>query len=218
MMPRVEHGHTRRRRRHCPGLRASCPTFRRGVAPCLLGVFRLVETRGRDTRGSGKSGRCERPRSARASRRRRVPGGCRGGRIRGGRRGGRRARARGFTKAGLTTVLGGLQSITKHSFRDRFAKRPRWHIHFIPTSSSWLNRVERFFGLPAQRQIRRGVHRSVAEPERAILHYIDTVNDNPRPFRWVKSADDILAAISRFCQRTPRTDPNQTVTARTSES
>ena len=103
--------------------------------------------------------------------------------------------------------------------RGWFAKRPHWrHIHFIPTSSSWLNQVERFFGLPTQRQIRRGVHRSVAELERAILDYIDTVNSNPRPFRWVKSADDILAAIRRFCHSTHRTNPNQTITARTLES
>ena len=102
--------------------------------------------------------------------------------------------------------------------RDWFAKRPRWHIHFIPTSSSWLNQVERFFGLLTQKQIRRGVHRSVAELERAILDYIDTVNSNPQPFRWVKSADDILASIRRFCQHTLRTDRNQTITARTSES
>ena len=120
--------------------------------------------------------------------------------------------------ASIHIVMDNYATHKTKAVRDWFAKRPRWHIHFIPTSSSWLNQVERFFGLLTQRQIRRGVHRSVADLERATLDYIDTVNGNPRPFRWVKSADDILAAIRRFCQRTPRTDPNQTITTRTSES
>ena len=120
--------------------------------------------------------------------------------------------------ASIHIVMDNYATHKTKAVRDWFAKRPRWHIHFIPTSSSWLNQVERFFGLLTQKQIRRGVHRSVAELERAILDYIDTVNSNPRPFQWVKSADDILASIRRFCQHTPRTDRNQTITARTSES
>ena len=86
--------------------------------------------------------------------------------------------------------------------RDWFAKRPRWHIHFTPTSASWINQVERFFGLLTDRQVRRGVHRSTVELEAAIHAYIDTHNAKPKPFRWTKSADDILAAINRFCRRT----------------
>ena len=86
--------------------------------------------------------------------------------------------------------------------RDWFAKRPRWHIHFTPTSASWINQVERFFGLLTDRQVRRGTYRSTAELETAIKAYIDTHNAKPRPFRWTKSADDILAAINRFCRRT----------------
>lgn len=86
--------------------------------------------------------------------------------------------------------------------RDWFAKRPRWHVHFTPTSASWINQVERFFGLLTDRQVRRGVHRSTAELELAIHSYIDAHNAEPRPFRWTKSADDILAAINRFCRRT----------------
>ena len=86
--------------------------------------------------------------------------------------------------------------------RDWLAKRPRWHVHFTPTSASWLNQVERFFALLTEKQLRRGVHRSTQQLEHAIQAFIDAHNANPKPFRWTKSADDILAAIQRFCQRT----------------
>jgi hypothetical protein len=89
--------------------------------------------------------------------------------------------------------------------RNWFAKRPRWHIHFTPTSASWINQVERFFGLLTDGQVRRGVHHSTVELEAAIHAYIDTHNAKPKPFRWTKSADDILAAINRFCRRTLNT-------------
>ena len=74
------------------------------------------------------------------------------------------------------------------AIRDWFARHPRWHIHFTPTSASWLNQVERFFALLTEKQLRRGVHRSTRELEDAIRAYIDTVNANPRPFRWTASA------------------------------
>ena len=95
------------------------------------------------------------------------------------------------------------------AIRDWFAKRPRWQAHFTPTSASWLNQVERWFGLLTDKQIRRGVHRSTKELERTILDYIDTTNQNPKPFKWTKSADDILAAIQRFCLRTIETAEQQ---------
>ncbi len=79
------------------------------------------------------------------------------------------------------------------------AKRPRWHVHLTPTSSSWLNQVERFFALLTQRQIKRGVHRSVEELEGAINAFLDQHNSHPKAFKWIKTADDILAAIERFC-------------------
>lgn len=88
--------------------------------------------------------------------------------------------------------------------RNWFAKRPRWHVHFTPTSASWINQVERFFGLLTDKAIRRGVHRSTAELEAAIEAYIDATNADPKPFRWTKSADDILASINRFCLRTSK--------------
>ena len=71
-----------------------------------------------------------------------------------------------------------------------------------PTSASWINQVERFFALLTERALKRGVFRSVAELEKAIKAYIDATNADPKPFRWTKTADDILASIQRFCLRT----------------
>src|ERR1700682_531230 len=86
--------------------------------------------------------------------------------------------------------------------RNWLAKRPRWQVHFTPTSASWINQVERFFANLTDKQLRRGVHRSTLELEAAIECYIRTVNTEPRPFTWTKSADDILASIKRFCLAT----------------
>jgi transposase len=83
--------------------------------------------------------------------------------------------------------------------RDWLVRRPRWQVHLTPTSSSWLNQIERFFAALTERQIRRGVHKSVDDLTDAIMAFIDQHNANPKPFRWTKSADDILAAIERFC-------------------
>jgi transposase len=82
------------------------------------------------------------------------------------------------------------------------AKRPRFHVHFTPTYGSWLNLVERWFAELTNKQIRRGVHRSIAELETAIRAFIDAHNAAPTPFVWTKSADQILASIARFAQRT----------------
>jgi transposase len=82
------------------------------------------------------------------------------------------------------------------------AKRPRFHLHFTPTSASWLNQVERWFAALTEKQLRRGVHRSTRALEQAIYTYVDKTNQHPNPFIWTKSADDILDSIARFCQRT----------------
>lgn len=100
--------------------------------------------------------------------------------------------------------------------RNWFAKRPRWHVHFTPTSASWISLVERFFALLTDKQLRRGVYRSTEALETAIHAYIDAHNADPKPFRWTKSADDILAAINRFCLRT--LDTHSPGWRRTSES
>lgn len=86
--------------------------------------------------------------------------------------------------------------------RRWFARHPRFSVHFTPTSASWVNQVERFFATLTERQIRRGTHRSTLELERAIKHYLRTHNDQPKPFAWTKTADEILDSIRRFCLRT----------------
>lgn len=80
--------------------------------------------------------------------------------------------------------------------------RPRFHIHFTPTSSSWLNQVERWFATLTQKQLRRGVHRSTRALESSIREYLTNYNEDPRPFRWTKTADEILDSVRRFCLRT----------------
>jgi transposase len=95
------------------------------------------------------------------------------------------------------------------AIRAWLAKRPHWHVHLTPTGASWINQVERFFADLTTRQIRRGVHRSTQELEATIEAYIDAVNADPKPFRWTKSANDILATIQRFCLRTLDTAKRQ---------
>lgn len=80
-------------------------------------------------------------------------------------------------------------------------KRPRFHVHFTPTGSSWLNLVESFFSILTRKQIQRGVHRSTRELESAIKAYLKTYNADPRPFVWTKTADQILDSLARYCQR-----------------
>jgi transposase len=86
--------------------------------------------------------------------------------------------------------------------RGWFARHPRFHVHFTPTSASWLNQVERWFALLSSKQIKRGTHRSTLALEKAIRAFLDLHNEQPQPFRWTKSADEILASVARFCQRT----------------
>jgi len=86
--------------------------------------------------------------------------------------------------------------------RRWFARHPRFHVPFTPTSASWLNLVERWVALLSQKQIKRGVHRSVRALETAIREYLAITNDAPKPFVWTKTADEILAKVARFCQRT----------------
>lgn len=83
-------------------------------------------------------------------------------------------------------------------------KRPRFHLHFTPTSASWLNLVERWFALLTEQQLRRGVFHSTRNLETTIRNYIDAHNEEPKPFIWTKTADEILASVARFCQRTFR--------------
>src|SRR5882757_2218108 len=83
-----------------------------------------------------------------------------------------------------------------------FAKRPRFHVHFTPTYGSWLSLVERWFAELTMKQIRRGTFRSVPQLKAAIQEFIEAHQADPKPFVWTKSADEILASIARFAQRT----------------
>lgn len=85
---------------------------------------------------------------------------------------------------------------------DWLAKRPRYYVHFTPTYGSWLNQVERWFAELTTKQLRRGAHRNVSQLEAAIREFIDAHHDHPKPFVWTKTADEILASIARFAQRT----------------
>lgn len=88
------------------------------------------------------------------------------------------------------------------SIRRWFAAHRRCHVHFTPTYSSWLNLVERWFAALTTKQLRRGVHRSVRELVAAIRAFIDVHNATGKPYVWTKTADEILASIARFAQRT----------------
>jgi transposase len=81
-------------------------------------------------------------------------------------------------------------------------RHPRFHLHFTPTGASWLNLVERWFASLTERCIRRGTHRSTRELEAAIKEYLAVNNDEPKPFIWTKTADEILRSVANFCKRT----------------
>jgi transposase len=85
--------------------------------------------------------------------------------------------------------------------RRWLARHPRFHLHFTPTGASWMNLVERWFATLTEQQIRRGAHRSTRELEAAITRYLAVNNEQPKPFVWTKTADEILANVARFCHR-----------------
>ncbi len=82
------------------------------------------------------------------------------------------------------------------------ARHPRFHFHFTPTYSSWLNLVERFFGLLTEHALKRGSHKNVPNLRRAILDYVEAHNEEGKAFKWTKTADEILDSVKRFGQRT----------------
>jgi transposase len=92
--------------------------------------------------------------------------------------------------------------------RKWFAKRPRFHVHFTPTYGSWINLVERWFAELTNKRIRRGVFRSVKELESAIREYIGVHNEDPKPFVWTRTADQILDSIARYARRTSAVQPS----------
>jgi transposase len=87
------------------------------------------------------------------------------------------------------------------AIKNWLTAHPRFVVHFTPTSSSWLNLVERWFGELTTKKLRRATHRSVRQLNSDIRAWIDTWNDNPRPFVWTKTADQILESIATYCNR-----------------
>jgi transposase len=90
--------------------------------------------------------------------------------------------------------------------RHWLMRRPRFHVHYTPTSSSWLNLVERLFAEVTQRCVKRGSHCSVRDLEDALLRYLDQRNENPTPFVWTADADLILGKVTRLCKRISRSE------------
>ena len=99
------------------------------------------------------------------------------------------------------TVLLGATGTGKTATGAWLAERPRWHMHFVPTYSSWLNQVERFFAIITNRAIRRGSFGSVKELTDRIDRFVKAYNTSCRPFIWTASADSILEKLARLCGR-----------------
>lgn len=105
-------------------------------------------------------------------------------------------------------VLDNLSTHKTPEIKRWLARHTRFHLHFTPTHASWLNLVERFFGLLTEHALRRGSHRSTRELRGAIDAYLDAHNEEPKPFKWTKTADEVLASIARFATRTTIAHPN----------
>jgi transposase len=99
-------------------------------------------------------------------------------------------------------ILDNLSAHKAPAVKRWLARHPRFQFHFTPTYSSWLNLVERFFGLLTEHALKRGSHTSVPDLRRAILAYVEAHNEEGKTFKWTKSADEILDKIKRFGERT----------------
>jgi transposase len=104
----------------------------------------------------------------------------------------------------IHVVLDNLSAHKSPVVKRWLLRNPRFQFHFTPTYSSWLNLVERFFGLLTQEALRRGSHTSIPQLRQAILDYVEVHNEARRPFRWTKTADEILEKMRRFGLRTQK--------------
>jgi transposase len=102
---------------------------------------------------------------------------------------------------GLHLVLDNYATHKTPAIKEWLLKHPRFHLHFTPTSSSWLNLVERWFAELTNRKLRRSAHRSVTELEADIRKWINEWNKDPKPFVWTKTADQILETLAAYCER-----------------
>ncbi|MGC0367537.1 hypothetical protein ABH922_005589 [Rhodococcus sp. 27YEA15] len=113
------------------------------------------------------------------------------------------------TELDVQLVCDNLATHKTVTVRDWLAKHPRFHIHFspasgrdpYPTGSSWINQVERWFGYLTDQLLRRGVHTSVASLEKDVREWIADWNENPKPFAWTKTADEILNSLAKYIER-----------------
>ena len=103
---------------------------------------------------------------------------------------------------GLHIIMDNYGTHKTPAIRRWLVRHPRFHVHYTPTGTSWINQVERWFAALTEKQIKRGVHRSVRELQDAIRQYIAITNTEPGPFVWTKTADEILETIAQFCKRT----------------
>jgi len=101
----------------------------------------------------------------------------------------------------LHLVCDNLATHKTPAIQDWLARHPRFHLHFTPTGSSWINQVERWFGFLTDQMIRRGVHKSLQALEADIRDWIKSWNENPRPFKWIKTADEILDSLAKYMAR-----------------
>jgi transposase len=102
----------------------------------------------------------------------------------------------------IHVVLDNLSAHKTPAVRQWLLRHPRVEFHFTPTYSSWLNLVERFFGLLTEQALKRGSHTSIPHLRTAILEYVQAHNENGKPFKWTKTADAILEKMRRFGLRT----------------
>ena len=101
----------------------------------------------------------------------------------------------------LHLVLDNYATRRTPAIKEWLLKHPRFHLHFTPTTSSWLNLVERWFAELTNRKLRRSAHRSVTELEAGIRKWINEWNKAPRPFVWTRTADEILETLAAYCER-----------------
>lgn len=105
------------------------------------------------------------------------------------------------TKLDVHLILDNYSTHKTPTVRRWLARHPRFHVHYTPTYCSWINLVESWFAVLTNRRLRRSSFRSTRQLEIAVQSYIETANEQPAPFIWSKSADDILKSVERFCQR-----------------
>jgi len=101
----------------------------------------------------------------------------------------------------LHLVVDNVSTHKTPEIRRWLLRHPRFHLHFTPTYSSWMNLVERWFAELTNKWLRRGTHRSTKELEAAIRAWIDNWNEDPKPFVWHKNADEILDTLAAYCER-----------------